>query len=83
MAAGLIIAGHAESLPSGWRGPPEDFALVDVARKAVGVGGAGTRCWIILLLDRDGERVASGRPPADGWAGHAGGAANGPPGPGG
>src|SRR5579862_9875223 len=29
------------------------FAYVDVARKVVGVGSVGTRCWIMLLLGRD------------------------------
>jgi uncharacterized protein (DUF2252 family) len=31
----------------------EGFRLVDVARKVVGVGSVGTRCWIVLLLGRD------------------------------
>jgi hypothetical protein len=31
----------------------EQFRLVDVARKVVGVGSVGTRCWIALLLGRD------------------------------
>ncbi|MBO0914105.1 DUF2252 domain-containing protein [Streptomyces laculatispora] len=30
------------------------FTMVDMARKVVGVGSVGTRCWIILLLGRDG-----------------------------
>ena len=28
------------------------YRIVDVARKVVGVGSVGTRCWIVLLLDR-------------------------------
>ncbi|GAA2153584.1 DUF2252 domain-containing protein [Kitasatospora kazusensis] len=31
------------------------FSVVDMARKVVGVGSVGTRCWIVLLLGRDGE----------------------------
>ena len=31
----------------------EQFRLVDVARKVVGVGSVGTRAWIALLLGRD------------------------------
>jgi uncharacterized protein (DUF2252 family) len=31
----------------------ERFRLVDVARKVVGVGSIGTRCYIALLLDRN------------------------------
>ncbi|MFJ6369375.1 DUF2252 domain-containing protein [Streptomyces virginiae] len=33
----------------------EDYQLADVARKVVGVGSVGTRCWIFLLLGRDGQ----------------------------
>jgi uncharacterized protein (DUF2252 family) len=32
----------------------EGFRYVDLARKVVGVGSVGTRCWILLLLGRDG-----------------------------
>jgi uncharacterized protein (DUF2252 family) len=28
------------------------YRLVDIAHKVVGVGSVGTRCWIVLLLDR-------------------------------
>ncbi|UGQ12623.1 DUF2252 domain-containing protein [Yinghuangia sp. ASG 101] len=30
-----------------------DYRLADAARKVVGVGSVGTRCWILLLLGRD------------------------------
>jgi uncharacterized protein (DUF2252 family) len=33
----------------------EQFELVDVARKVVGVGSVGTRAFIALLLGRDGD----------------------------
>jgi hypothetical protein len=33
----------------------EQFRLVDLARKVVGVGSVGTRAWIALFLGRDGE----------------------------
>src|SRR4051812_10459344 len=33
----------------------EEFRMVDLARKVVGVGSVGTRCWIVLLLGRDGD----------------------------
>jgi len=33
----------------------EEFRLVDVARKVVGVGSVGTRAWIALLLGRTNE----------------------------
>ena len=32
----------------------EQFQLVHVARKVVGVGSVGTRAWIVLMLGRDG-----------------------------
>jgi uncharacterized protein (DUF2252 family) len=31
----------------------ENYRYVDLARKVVGVGSVGTRCWIVLLLGRD------------------------------
>jgi hypothetical protein len=31
----------------------ESYRLVDIARKVVGVGSVGTRCWIVLLLGKD------------------------------
>ena len=31
----------------------ETYAYADLARKVVGVGSVGTRCWIVLLLGRD------------------------------
>ncbi len=33
----------------------ETYRIVDAARKVVGVGSVGTRCWIFLLLGRDEE----------------------------
>lgn len=29
------------------------YRVVDIARKVVGVGSVGTRCWVLLLLGRD------------------------------
>ena len=29
------------------------YRMVDVARKVVGVGSVGTRCWVVLMLGRD------------------------------
>jgi uncharacterized protein (DUF2252 family) len=31
----------------------EQFEFADMARKVVGVGSVGTRCWIVLMLGRD------------------------------
>ncbi len=33
----------------------EEYRLVDLARKVVGVGSVGTRAWIALMLGRDGQ----------------------------
>jgi uncharacterized protein (DUF2252 family) len=33
----------------------ESFRYVDLARKVVGVGSVGSRCWIMLLLGRDDQ----------------------------
>jgi uncharacterized protein (DUF2252 family) len=33
----------------------EEYRMVDLARKVVGVGSVGTRCWILLLLGRDAD----------------------------
>ena len=35
--------------------PIEEFRYAHMARKVVGVGSVGTRCWIILMLGRDNE----------------------------
>ncbi len=46
---------YRESLQSDRRRLLEEFRIVDVARKVVGVGSVGTRAWIVLLLGRDGD----------------------------
>jgi uncharacterized protein (DUF2252 family) len=33
----------------------EQFRWLDIARKVVGVGSVGTRCWIVLLVGRDSD----------------------------
>ncbi|MEV6245310.1 DUF2252 domain-containing protein [Streptomyces sp. NPDC051742] len=48
-----LIERYGRTLPSDRRTLLEDYRLVDVARKVVGVGSVGTRCWIFLLLGRD------------------------------
>ncbi|MEU9012145.1 DUF2252 domain-containing protein [Streptomyces sp. NPDC048479] len=49
----LLIKGYSRSLPSDRRHLLEQFRLVDIARKVVGVGSVGTRCWVLLLLGTD------------------------------
>ncbi|WP_371483048.1 DUF2252 domain-containing protein [Kitasatospora sp. NBC_00315] len=51
----LLVERYGRTLASDRRTLLEDYRLADVARKVVGVGSVGTRCWIFLLLGRDGE----------------------------
>ena len=46
---------YRETLQDDRRHLLEEFRMVDLARKVVGVGSVGTRCWIVLLLGRDGD----------------------------
>jgi uncharacterized protein (DUF2252 family) len=48
-----LTAEYAQTLQSDRRVLLEEFDVVDMARKVVGVGSVGTRCWIVLLLGRD------------------------------
>ncbi|GGX90720.1 DUF2252 domain-containing protein [Streptomyces minutiscleroticus] len=48
-----LLENYARSLSSERRRLLRRYRLVDVARKVVGVGSVGTRCWILLLLGRD------------------------------
>ncbi len=49
-----VVRSYRETLQSDRRVLLEQYRLVDVARKVVGVGSVGTRAWIALLLGRDG-----------------------------
>jgi uncharacterized protein (DUF2252 family) len=53
---GVLVA-YRESLPADRRHILEEYRLVDMARKVVGVGSVGTRAWILLL-----EGFDSGHP---------------------
>ena len=48
-----LVRQYRRSLQSDRRHLIERFQAVDMARKVVGVGSVGTRCWIILMLGRD------------------------------
>ncbi|GAA3798088.1 DUF2252 domain-containing protein [Streptomyces phyllanthi] len=50
-----LLEGYARTLPSERRHLLRHYRLVDLARKVVGVGSVGTRCWIMLLLGRDDD----------------------------
>jgi uncharacterized protein (DUF2252 family) len=46
---------YRHSLPHDRRRLLERYRLVDLARKVVGVGSVGTRCWVALMLGRDDD----------------------------
>jgi uncharacterized protein (DUF2252 family) len=48
-----IYRSYRRSLPADRRKLLEEFSYGDLARKVVGIGSVGTRCWILLLLGRD------------------------------
>jgi uncharacterized protein (DUF2252 family) len=48
-----LIAKYRRTLPTDRRYLLEQFVYADMARKVVGVGSVGTRCWIVLMLGRD------------------------------
>ena len=48
-----MIAAYAESLPPDRRPLLERYHVLDTARKVVGVGSVGTRCYLSLLTDAD------------------------------
>ena len=48
-----LIAQYRRTLQPDRRVLLEQFEFADMARKVVGVGSVGTRCWIVLMLGRD------------------------------
>jgi len=48
-----LIAGYRRTLATDRKYLLEQFQFCDMARKVVGVGSVGTRCWIVLMLGRD------------------------------
>jgi len=48
-----LIRQYRGSLQSDRRALLERYSFVDMARKVVGVGSVGTRCWVVLLVGRD------------------------------
>jgi uncharacterized protein (DUF2252 family) len=45
-----IITGYGRTMPEDRRFLLKRYEFVDLARKVVGVGSVGTRCWIVLML---------------------------------
>jgi uncharacterized protein (DUF2252 family) len=52
-----LLTGYLTSVPTERRWLLGQYGIVDMARKVVGVGSVGTRCWIILLTGRDADDV--------------------------
>jgi uncharacterized protein (DUF2252 family) len=48
-----LLHRYAQSLPAERRLLLGRFEVVDMARKVVGVGSVGTRCWVVLAVGRD------------------------------
>ena len=49
----LSSRSYLNSLPDDRRRLLGRYRVSDIASKVVGVGSVGTRCWVVLLLDRD------------------------------
>ena len=48
-----LLAKYRRTLETDRRFLLEQYEFADMARKVVGVGSVGTRCWIVLMLGRD------------------------------
>jgi uncharacterized protein (DUF2252 family) len=48
-----LIRSYRRTLETDRRYLLDQFEFADMARKVVGVGSVGTRCWIVLMLGRD------------------------------
>src|SRR6202012_4776970 len=48
-----LIASYQRTLETDRRYLLDQYVFADLARKVVGVGSVGTRCWIALMLGRD------------------------------
>ena len=50
---GKALRSYRKTLAGDRRHLLDNYRFVDLARKVVGVGSVGTRCWVALLLGRD------------------------------
>jgi uncharacterized protein (DUF2252 family) len=48
-----LLSRYRRTLPNDRRVLFDQFEFIDLARKVVGVGSVGTRCWIVLMRGRD------------------------------
>src|SRR5207245_5733634 len=51
---GTVLGKYRRTLQSDRRHMLEQFAMIQVARKVVGVGSVGTRAWVVLMDACDG-----------------------------
>jgi len=54
-ALGMFLESYFQSLADDRKQLIKHYRIVDVARKVVGVGSVGTRCWIIFLTGSDND----------------------------
>jgi uncharacterized protein (DUF2252 family) len=50
-----LLGRYRESLKGDRRHLFDSYAFADLARKVVGIGSVGTRCWVVLMMGRDGR----------------------------
>jgi uncharacterized protein (DUF2252 family) len=51
----LVLESYFQSIGDDRKNLPQHYRIVDAARKIVGVGSVGTRCWIIFLKGKHDE----------------------------
>jgi uncharacterized protein (DUF2252 family) len=54
-ALGLFLESYFSSLADDRKTLLKNYRIVDVARKVVGVGSVGTRCWIIFMIGNNSD----------------------------
>jgi uncharacterized protein (DUF2252 family) len=54
-ALGLFLESYFSSLADDRKTILKHYRIVDVARKVVGVGSVGTRCWIIFMIGNNSD----------------------------
>jgi uncharacterized protein (DUF2252 family) len=54
-ALGLFLESYFNSLADDRKTLLKNYRIVDVARKVVGVGSVGTRCWIIFMIGNNSD----------------------------
>ncbi|MFC0599018.1 DUF2252 domain-containing protein [Streptomyces palmae] len=50
-----LVESYGRTLRSDHHRLLDQYRVVDMARKVVGVGSVGTRCWVVLLLGKDAD----------------------------